>query len=146
MSAVFLLISLLTICFMSFDRYLFIYKPMRHDKIITSVRVFIVLIIMWLISVIIAILPLVGFGHIIFDSLFLACSDDISGTASDTNLAYAVFINIVYAIPIILIVIFNLLVVYIVQKNIRAIYKYRRSQLSRHCNQKSTQQRIAHSV
>ena len=129
LSAVFLLISPLTICFMSFDRYLFIYKPMRHDKIITSVRVFIALIIMWLVSVVIAILPLVGFGHIIFDSLFLACSDDISGTASDTNLAYAVFINIVYAIPIILLVIFNLLVVYIVQKNIRAIYKYRRSQV-----------------
>ena len=129
LSAVFLLISLLTICFMSFDRYLFIYKPLRYDRILTSVRVFIVLIIMWLVSVIIAILPLVGFGHIIFDSLYLACTDDISGTSSDTNLAYAVFINIVYAIPILLIVIFNLLVVYIVQKNIRAIYKYRRSQV-----------------
>ena len=129
--AVFLMISLLTISFMSFDRFLFLYKPLRYNQLLTSVRVSIVLIVMWIISIIIAILPLVNFGHIIFDSLFLTCTDDTSGTFSDTNLAYGVFISVVYFIPIVLLIIFNLLVVFIILKNVRKVHKLRSLQDSR---------------
>ena len=51
LGAVFLLISLLTIRFMSFDRFLFLYKPLRYNQLLTSVRVSIVLIVMWIISI-----------------------------------------------------------------------------------------------
>ena len=74
----------------------------------------------------IAILPLVNFGHIQFDSLFLACVPDLSsGTSSDTNLAFSLFILVVYSIPIVLLIIFNLLVVFIIIKNVRKDQKLR---------------------
>ena len=130
--AVFLLISLLTISFMSFDRFLFLYKPLRYSQLLTSVRVLIVLIGMWIISIIIAILPQVNFGVIRFNSLFLACVHDLStGTSSDTNLAFSVFILVVYSIPIVLLIIFNLLVVFIIIKNVRKDQKLRSLQNSR---------------
>lgn len=126
-SIVFLFVSLSTISFMSFDRFVFIYRPLRYKKIITFFRVLIFLIVMWILSIILAILPLVGFGHIIFDSLFLSCYYDISGSGSPTNKGFAAFIYLVYGIPVILIVVFNLLVVYMVQKNIRSTYRVRKS-------------------
>ena len=124
--SVFLLISFVTISFMSFDRFLFLYKPLRYNQLLTSVRVSIFLIIMWIISIMIAILPVVNFGHIQFDSLFLACVPDLlSGTSSDTNLAFSLFILVVYSIPIVLLIIFNLLVVFIIIKNVRKDQKLR---------------------
>ena len=129
--AVFLLISLLTISFMSFDRFLFLYKPLRYNQLLTSVRVSIVLTVMWIISIIVAILPLVNFGHIRFDLLFLTCAEDTSGTFSDTDLTYGVFISVVYSIPIVLLIIFNLLVVFIILKNVRKVHKLRSLQDSR---------------
>ena len=131
LGAIFLLISLLTISFMSFDRFLFLYKPLRYNQFLTSVRVSIVLIVMWIISIMVAILPLVNFGYIRFDSLFLTCTDDTSGTFSDTNLAYGVFIFVIYSIPIVLLIIFNLLVVYIILKNVRKVHELRSLQDSR---------------
>ena len=72
-SGAFLLISLLTVTFMSFDRFLFLHKPLKYSQILTSVRVAVVLVVMWIVNIIVAVLPLVGFGHVVFYPLFLAC-------------------------------------------------------------------------
>ena len=137
----FVVISLLTVAFMSFDRFLFIYKPLRYNQFLTSVRVLIILIVMWIFSIVYAILPLVGFGSVVYDEHSLTCVISISGELSVTNRAYSSLTIILYALPVTAIVIFNSLVIYIVQKNIRAIYKYRRSRLGDPDRQAQSNQR-----
>ena len=118
-TCIFALMSLGTVTLMSFDRFLFIYKPLHYDRIVTSLRVLIALLVMWVVSVLLAILPLVGFGEIIFFSPYLSCSFDFTFT---TNI-YPIVILVLVSLLVMATVIFNLWVVVIVQRNIRAIYR-----------------------
>ena len=106
---------------MSFDRFLFLHKPLEYSEILTSVRVAVVLVVMWTVSVFVSTFPLMSFGHEYFDPVFFTCSVDLEGS----SVAYSAVIFLIYIIPILLLVVFNLLVVKIIQKNIRAVYKLR---------------------
>ena len=123
-TAIFPLITLLTVAVMSFDRFMFIYKPLRYDQIMSSGKVAIVLLIMWVIATVIAVLPLAGFGNIIFFPPFLACMFHIA--VADDSL-YPVLILAVIGISIFVITFFNVWVIWIVQKNIRIVYQAKKS-------------------
>ena len=85
---------------MSFDRFLFLHKPLKYSKILTSVRVSVVLVVLWIVSIIVAILPLVGLGHMVFEPFFLACAVDLSGS----SIAYSA---VIFITPILLLVVFS---------------------------------------
>ena len=126
--SVFTTISLFTISFMSFDRFLFIYKPLRYEKLLTSLRALFVLVALWVLSIIVSFLPLVGFGDILFNPAFLSCGVAIGESdLGPSVVAYIVFLFALSVVPIVLLVIFNAWVIVIVEKNIRAIYVVRRS-------------------
>lgn len=122
-TSLFSFVSVSTISLMAIDRFLFIYVPLKYDSMVTSIRVLVALVLVWIASILIAILPLVGFGDIAFHPPFLSCQLDVSLDRS----YYSLLVFIVALIPIIILVVFNVGVVYIVQKNIRAIYKVRKT-------------------
>ena len=119
---IFSLISVYTIAIMAFDRFLYIYKPLRYDKIITSKRIFIVLVNMWIALVLLAVFPLFGL-RVIFYSPFLYCVPDLSLH----NIGHLTCVVVLSVIPIIILLVCNVWVAIIVQRNIRAIYNARRT-------------------
>ena len=116
------LVSLFTIAAMSFDRLMFIYKPLKYDLIITSFKMLLALSLIWVVCALVSILPLVGFGEIVFFPPLLACLFNIPDEDNYSTLFFSVC-----CLAILVTVVFNLWVVFIVQKNIRAIYKVRKS-------------------
>ena len=118
MNIIFQLNVISTIALMSFDRFLFVYKPLKYERIITIFRTMLVLALTWIITIVVAILPLVGYGDNIFIPFLLSCSSDSSLVTGD----YAV-VGLVYGILcFIAIVVFNIWLSCIVMKNIRAVY------------------------
>ena len=119
----FTLMSLFTIGLMSLDRFLFIYMPLRYEKIITSMRTAIVLVFVWVFCTVVAILPLIGFGKIAYFRAFASCT--VNYAASDNY--YLVVLLVSACVPLAVITVCNGWVVHIVLKNIKVIYKVRRS-------------------
>ena len=62
----FCLSSILTLSILSLDRYVCIVKPFRYEIWITSKRIKIVLVLQWIFSALIALVPLTGWGNYIF--------------------------------------------------------------------------------
>ena len=117
------LLSLFTVFLMSFDRFLFIYKPLKYDRIMTPLRTLLALGIVWLVSIVVSLLPVFGYGNLIFTPGSLSCTFDFSVEFS----YYSLIVGAVSFVPILFIIIFNVWVVVIVQRNIRAVYKVKRS-------------------
>lgn len=52
--------SILTLCVISIDRYIGVTRPLKHSSIMTTKRAYYIIVLVWLLSVIISIAPLVG--------------------------------------------------------------------------------------
>jgi hypothetical protein len=116
--------SIFTISLMSIDRFLFIHKPMHYERYVTMWRTIAVVGVAWLIAAVVAILPAaVGFGFIAYSDLFAACTLEVLLE----NSYYPVLVFLVGSVAIIPIIVCNLWVCCIVQRNIRAIYSIRKS-------------------
>lgn len=66
LGVLFCLTSLLTLSIVSFDRYAAIVKPFRYNIWITLNRIKIIIVTTWTFSVIVALIPLSGWGNYIF--------------------------------------------------------------------------------
>lgn len=127
MTFIFMFISLFTISLLSFDRFLFIYKPLKYERLITSTRMLLAVIAMWFVSILVAALPLFGFGEIVFVPSALGCQAVVSTRHENAlTVAYSALIIIFAAIPIILLITFDMWVVVIVVKNISTIYSVKK--------------------
>ena len=128
---IFVVMSLYTVLLISFDRFLFIYKPLKYERLVTSPRMLVVLIVLWIFCILLSLLPEFGFGVVIFSPELLTCTAIISGTHVHLGTEYSLVILVIVILPLILLIFFNTWVIFIVQKNIRAIYKVRRSLIVR---------------
>ena len=122
------LTALYTISYMSFDRFLFIYKPLKYENIITRFRILFVLGLTWIFTTLISILPIIGYGDALLDQHLLACVFDQSH-----NYLYVILTTAL--IPMVPTLACNIWLLCIVQKNIKAIYSVRRSSSSAASNQ-----------
>ena len=122
------LTALYTISYMSFDRFMFIYKPLKYDKIITCFRTLLVLGLTWVFNALISILPVIGYGDAIFIPDLLACIFDHFHD-------YLYVILTIALIPMVPTLVCNIWLLCIVQKNIKAVYSVRRSSSSAASNQ-----------
>ena len=105
---------------MSFDRFLYIYKPLHYDRIITCCRMMLVICVLWVSLVSVTVIPAVLTQSLRFSPIFLACVIDIN-----RSLVSSVVLSTVAVIPILVMMVCNVWVVVIVQKHIRAIYNLR---------------------
>ena len=112
--------AIFTIALMSIDRFLFIYLPLHYDRYITKWRTVVAIAVAWLVAVAICVLPLIGFGDIIYTSESFSC--DI-----DPGLEYGIFLLVLVCLAILPVIVLNVWVCCIVQRNIHAIYKVRQS-------------------
>lgn len=65
---------LLTLAALSYDRYYFIVKPLRHPIHMSSTRAYIMIIMTWLFSLFMASLPLLGWGKYGYQKAKLSCT------------------------------------------------------------------------
>ncbi len=117
------IVCLYIIAAMAFDRFLYIYKPLRYEKIVTSFRMVVMLLVLCVI-LILAITLSVFLGQntsIGFHQHFLSCVVDFS----TGNIAPLVVILVSSVIPVLILVFCNVWLVVIVWRNIRAIYNVR---------------------
>ena len=120
--------ALYTISYMSFDRFLFIYKPLKYERIVTRFRILFVLGLTWIFTTLISILPIIGYGDALLDQHLLACVFNQSHNYLYVILATAL-------IPMVPTLVCNIRLLCIVQKNIKAVYSVRRSSSSAASNQ-----------
>lgn len=112
----------------SLDRFIFIKYPLRYHKFVTSTRIVIIVIFLWLLSIFEAILPLFGFGEIKYSYSFTTCTvyffDDSKLTM---NIYYIIFLVSLNIIPAAITVVTNIWIACIVRKQIRKVYRTRKS-------------------
>ena len=113
--------SLSSIVLLSFDRFMYIYKPLRYDKLITATRTTVAVIFLWLLLVVL-VLAHVFTQRVTFSPLRLVCTWESSERVFIT-IINTVFLSLLFVVLIVC----NSYVVYITQRNIRAIYRVRRS-------------------
>ena len=115
--------SVWTLGLISVDRFIYIKFPFSYEKTVTKVRTVITVIVVWLLSIFVALLPLAGFGQIIFSYTLETCLVNLFGeTPLTRNINYMIFLIALGVIPVIIIVITNIWIVYIARKQIRKVY------------------------
>ena len=119
---VYLMNLIYTIFFITLDRFLFFVKPLKYDTIQNARRTLLVLIVTWIISIILGILPLLGFGELTFVMEVLVC---VPGFFANT--AYNYLLLVVFIVPLFLALVLIFSMAFIIFKNIRAIYSVRKS-------------------
>jgi hypothetical protein len=115
---VFALNAIYTLSLMAFDRFLFIYRPLRYEQYITSVRVVMVLVLSWTLTILVGIMPVFGYGEVAFYPTFLSCLL----VFRLNNSYYSLILVSVTLLALLPLLVFNMCVCCIVQKNIRSIY------------------------
>ena len=105
-----------TISLMSIDRFLFIHMPLHYDRYITKWRTAVAIAVAWLVAVAICVLPLVGFGAIIYTKGNFSCHIYLGPK-------YGIFLLVLLCLAILPVIVLNVWVCCIVQRNIHAIYK-----------------------
>ena len=87
LNLLFSLMSIYTIAFMAFDRFLYIYKPLRYEKIITSQRTVVLLIILWA-FITFSSFVLLNDLYVVFLSPAISCRPDFQEVPSASVLCW----------------------------------------------------------
>lgn len=61
------------VALMSVDRLLYLKKPLAYPHIVTPARMFVAVVVVWVVSVALSILPLAGIGTVLFSSQVATC-------------------------------------------------------------------------
>lgn len=123
-----ILSSLHILAFLSLDRFLFIRFPLRYDSIVTCNKTLLAILSVCVLSVLLAIPPLFGFGDINFDHLTFGCSPRLDHHTHVTkNIYYIMMVVGEGLLPFLILVLTNTWVACLAQRQIRKIYKIRKS-------------------
>ena len=114
--------SIFATALMSIDRFLFIYKPLRYERIVTTQIILVAITVAALLSIALALSPLASPQKFIFLPDFQGCHFPLR------NNWYIVLVIIVISLaPVTIIAFCNIWVVCIVHKNIKQIYSLRKT-------------------
>ena len=120
--------SLHILALISIDRFVYIKLPLRYHRIMTMKVIILSLVLVSLLSILLSALPLIGFGDVYYYHQIATCSIQFENeTPLGKNIHYMVLIIAETFIPLSILVITNLWVLCIAQKNIRNIYNVRKN-------------------
>ena len=114
--------SLFTITLLAFDRFLFIYMPLRYDRQMTARKAVLAIAVSWLLSILLSVIPLIVVKNVVFSPEVLLCKWDGSrhgniGIISALGLLIPYFFGLIC----------NIWVIVIAVKNIRSVYKVQKA-------------------
>ena len=119
--------SLHHIALLSLDRFLFIYLPVSYKHRVTRRRMVIVLIGVWILSILIGILPLFGFGAVGYSDSIGTCVAVFHGETRLTKNVYYVLLFFLEAlIPVTLIIICNVALLCTARKHLKQRYRLKK--------------------
>ena len=120
--------SLHVLALISIDRFIYIKLPLRYHKIITKKVIVFSLASVSILSVLLAIPPLFGFGDIWYNLKIFTCSPRFEHkTFLTKNIHYMLMVIGEGMVPLSVLLVTNIWVLFIAQKNIRKIYNTRKS-------------------
>lgn len=136
-------VSMHTLAALSFDRFLLLYKPFRYKKMMTRVTTIVIVITIWVISLILAIPPLVGFGQIEFNRRFGSCvprfgEENINSGVM--NFFYVGYVALESLFPIVTIAVCSFWTYWFINKFLKRNYRRRSFYSSRGRNSMVQQQ------
>ena len=135
-------ISIFTLCFLSVDRFIYIKFPLRYSRYVTVPRVTISIISVWILSIVVSLLPFMGFGKIRYYYSLSVCMASFTGRSTDSY--YILLVVLVTLLPMTTIIVTNIWIACIVRKQIAEVYNLRRTMDSqeRGTHNSSMQERI----
>ena len=124
------LVSISSLSLMSVDRFIFIYKPLHYEKMITPTRTVIAVLVMWGLIIILILFPIFHVGDVVFYRPI--ASWGLSTSVTIKNYSFLVILLALVFVFLFILVLCNAMVACNVLKNINAIYKtYRPGQGNR---------------
>ena len=130
----FIFISLHMLAALSIDRFILLSRPLRYKQMMKAWKAIIIVIGAWIISLVIALLPIFGFGQYEFNVRYGACIPRFSDPNIITNILnfyYVAFCAIEGLIPITIIALTNVFTYRLVSKFLKRNFKRRQTFRSR---------------
>jgi hypothetical protein len=124
-SKTFFFSSIITVPLLALDRFLYIQIPLRYEKRVTTKRVLACVMVTWIFCVLISLLHSLLLKNARYDQLTLVCVWDTS-----VHRYFHVLSLLAIVLSGFLLLVCNIWVVFIAQKNIRAIYKAHKPSLN----------------
>jgi len=116
-------ISLFTVAIMSIDRLIYIKLPLRYDRIMTMRKMLLIVILVWLLSILISLPPVFGFGEIEFSNIVGSCSTKFTGrTRLGESMKYIIFLVVVALVPFITTLVCNISLLWTACKTVKLTY------------------------
>ena len=120
--------SLNTLGLISIDRFVYFKYPLSYHRYVTATKTVFVILLVWLFSAVQSILPLFGFGAIRYSYSTCSCQVYLYGRTHITENVYYMVLLILFGLfPVITMVVINVWIIIIVRKQIKKLYKTRRS-------------------
>lgn len=110
------------------DRFIFIKFPMHHNRYVTTPKILAIVLFLWIFSIVESLPPVLGFGSITFAFSISSCTVSFFGQGKySMNIYYVMLLVFLALVPLVIIIIFNVWVACIVGKQIKVVYRTRRS-------------------
>ena len=96
-------VAVFTLAVLSVDRFIHLTKALQYNKIMKIWRVLLIIVIIWVLSLLVSLFPIFGFGQYEFNNNFGACLPRFTGENLDSginNYFYVVFIVMELLIPV----------------------------------------------
>lgn len=122
------LVNLHILSLLSLDRFVLIKFPLRYGKLVTVKGAIIAVICVWLLSILLSMLPLFGFGEIYYDHPTFTCTAQFDGDTHITkNINFLILVLAEVTLPFLILIITNTWIVFIAQKHIREVYSIKQN-------------------
>ena len=121
----FFLVTLVTttlhiLAVLSLDRFLLLYKPVRYENYFNWKRASVVVTVIWILSVVLSILPFLGFGSYEYSIALVSCQPSWTGVSSlgVDNIYFSVLVAVEAMVPLISLLLFNIFTYRIICKSL----------------------------
>ena len=123
------LVNLYMLALLSVDRFILIKYPLKYSKIVTLKATVVAILLTWLTSIFISLLPSVfNFGAVYYDHPTFTCTPQFDGSTEVTlNIYYAVVILLVSVLPFSCLVVTNMWILVIAKRQIKQVYSMHKS-------------------
>ena len=138
----FIFLSFNTVTLMSIDRCIYLLRPLKYSSIVTLRRAALAVVLVWGLCIVLALMPLVGFGEIEFGLAVGTCVVRLVGGSSASNISYNLLITSEGVVTTLIMIAANIGIVVEVNRHLRKVYRKRKVYLEKSRGRNSTRSRF----